>query len=194
MNGSKQLHGELNNQYNFFLVYLILIILNAFVLIWEVTDGGDRKICIILEGIITLMFMGEVCVQILTEEWSKYWSSWLNRIDLIVCILCVLLYIIFASVKDAPHSHYSIGNYMDAIIVGIRYGMQAIRLIRFAQRGNENRKMLNQTEVKFDSNITLSVLSQHGVSIKKHKKEKLSSLQKITNKLFNPNFSVLIRG
>merc|ERR1719229_1224476 len=97
----------------FFLVYLILIILNAFVLIWEVTDGGDRKICIILEGIITLMFMGEVCVQIITEEWNKYWASWLNRIDLIVCILCVLLYIIFASVKDAPHSHYSIGNYMD---------------------------------------------------------------------------------
>eukprot|EP01083_Nonionella_stella_P097034 272773_1 len=184
----------------FFLVYLILIVLNAFILIWELSDGGDRKICIILEGIITLMFMGEVAVQIITEEWPSYWSSWLNRIDFVICILCVLLYIVFASVQSAPHSHYSVGNYMDAIIVGIRYGMQAIRLIRFAQRGHENRKMLNQTQVKFDSVSTLSVLNQHGVSLPNKGKNveqnknlsSFDSFRRVTNRLFNPRFHALI--
>ena len=98
------------------------------------SNGADRRICIILEGIITLMFIGEVAVQIITEEWHNYWKSWLNRIDLIVCTLCVLLYVAFASIEEAPHSHYNIGNEMDALIVGIRYGMQAIRLIRFATK------------------------------------------------------------
>ena len=161
------------------------------------------------------MFMGEVAVQIITEEWPTYWSSWLNRIDLIVCVLCVFLYIIFASVEDAPHNHYSIGNYMDALIVGIRYGMQAIRLLRFAQRGRENRQMLNQTEVKFNNERTLSVLHLHGVQKTKKRKKKedsddsparrksveeyhyASSLRKWShnmNKLFNPNFNVLLYG
>ena len=161
------------------------------------------------------MFMGEVAVQIITEEWSVYWASWLNRIDLVVCVLCVFLYIIFASVEDAPHSHYSVGNYMDALLVGIRYGMQAIRLLRFAQRGRENRQMLNQTEVKFNNERTLSVLHSHGVQMTKSKKKKkrkkeeeeraksaeyghyASSLSKWShnvNKLFNPNFNVLLYG
>jgi len=191
----------------FFLVYLVLIVLNAFVLIWELSDGGDRKICIILEGLITLMFMGEVAVQIVTEEWSAYWASWLNRIDLVVCTLCVFLYIVFASVADAPHSHYSVGNYMDAILVGIRYGMQAIRLLRFAQRGHENRKMLNQTEIVFDTHTTLNVLEQHGLHTqtqtnqrkgrtgktrKSRTKQARSAFETLTNRLFNPTMSSLL--
>ncbi len=65
-----------------------------------------------------------------------------------------------------------------------------MRLIHSAQRGNQNRKMLTETEVKFDINITLSV-SSHDAAVKSRK---LSSLKKITNKLFNPNFSVLVTG
>jgi len=166
------------------------------VLIWELSDGGDRKICIILEGLITLMFMGEVAVQIVTEEWPSYWASWLNRLDLMVCSLCVFLYIVFASVEDAPHSHYSVANYMDAILVGIRYGMQAIRLLRFAQRGHENRKMLNQTEIVFDTHQTLNVLQLHGLhqrkDKRKKKKKKKSAFHKLTNRLFNPKLNSLL--
>ena len=204
---------KIKQSVQFFLLYVILIVLNAFVLIWvysfiqnvsiypctvsmhtlkEVSDGGDRKICIILEGVITLMFMGEVAVQILTEEWVNYWSSWLNRIDLVMCILCVMLYLIFASVEDAPHSHYSIGNVFDAILVGIRYGMQSLRFIRFAQRGHENRKMLNQTEIIFDSKSTLSVLHEHGVDVER--KKKISHFKRLKNKIFYPKLYSLIRG
>jgi len=185
----------------FFVVYLVLIILNAFVLIWELTDGADRKMCIIIEGVITLMFCGEVAVQILTEEWGPYWSAWLNRLDFVVCALCVVLYVVFASYKDAPHSHYSIGNYMDAILVGIRYCMQFVRLVRFAQRGHENRKMLHQTEVKFNDHATLSVLHLHGVEMakqnsKKQKKQKQGTIQHKLHAFLSGNqfYNVLVRA
>ena len=137
----------------YFFLYLILIILNAFVLLFEILGGvsddnsndndsndnnnnntGAHKIVIILEAIITLMFVGEVLVEVITQEWHNYWESWLNRLDFIVCILCVILFLVFTIVEEAPHSHYSIESYIDSIIVGIRYGVQAVRFIRFAHK------------------------------------------------------------
>ncbi len=80
------------------------------------------------------MFVAEIGVDILAEEFEIFWKSWSNRIDTFVCFLCVILFIVYASLEDAPDTHHSVESYIDAIVVGIRYGIQAVRLMRFAHK------------------------------------------------------------
>lgn len=183
---------------SYFILYIILIISNAFVLVWEISGHELQSVATIIEGIITLLFVIEVSIEIITLTWQEYWLKILNRVDFIVCIICILLWLVFAIVESAPDTHHAVETEIDAVIVGIRYTLQVIRLIRFAHKGKENAEHLKHEEIIMSKQITDQVFLKHGLVSTEDVQTELTTINmndsnsQISNRLHKSNSNSLL--
>lgn len=179
----KRISWTIKQSVSYFIIYIFLIVLNAFILVWELSGYGNRRLCIILEGFITVLFICEIIVQLITiDNCMQYWTSCANICDIIVCLMCIVFYLYSLS-SHVPHTHYNISDYMDVIIIGIRYTLQTIRLLRYATKGNENRHILKSAEnIEFNQQSTLRILYQHGIDIGG---KRLNNVQKRMKRMYH---------
>jgi len=170
----RRLSWRIKRSVSFLVVYIVIILANLFVLIWELTGTANYTASITLEALINLVFLIEVTVEIITQE--KYFSTWWNRIDFSICMLCIISFVSFCvydSVSDnGTNTVYSSSavetfahndsndemsttgvtvdiNDVDMVLLLLRYIFQSIRLCRFmatAARRKKNQRLENDIE------------------------------------------------
>jgi hypothetical protein len=162
----KRLSWRVKRSVSFLTVYVIVILANLFVLIWEITGSAIYSVSIAMEALINIVFAIEVTVEIITQE--KYFSSWWNRIDFAICMLCIISFIAFCiyySVSDDSSSVYSTTSFdilddaddddsnqddggtfpldindVDMGLLLVRYIFQSIKLCRFMVTAAKRKK------------------------------------------------------
>merc|ERR1719319_1831856 len=149
----KRIAWRIKRSVSFFVLYIVLIILNAFVLIWEIAAAGkeNHAIVIILEAMINIIFIVELSVEILTQGREEFFQSTWNRVDFVVCIVCVIFFIVFLF-DEMPKGRHDITTYLDGVVLSIRYCVQLFRLCRFVKSSRQGR---NQDDIVFDNNILM---------------------------------------
>jgi len=160
----RRLSWRVKRSVSFLVVYIIVILANLFVLIWEITGTAIYSVSITLEALINVIFLIEVTVEIMTQE--KYFSSWWNRIDFLICMLCIISFVAFCiyyAVSGNSSSVYSTTtleivhdddgndlvdggnvpldiNDVDMVLLLIRYIFQSIKLCRFMATAAKRKK------------------------------------------------------
>jgi len=149
----KRIAWRIKRSVSFFVLYIVLIILNAFVLIWEIAAAGkeNHAIVIILEAMINIIFIVELSVEILTQGRRQFFASTWNRVDFVVCCVCAIFFIIFLF-DEMPKGHRDITTYLDGILIGIRYSIQLFRMMRFVKSSRQGRGQA-MNDVVFDNQI-----------------------------------------
>merc|ERR1719461_1438983 len=63
----KQIAWKIKRSVSFIVLYVFLILLNLFVLVWEITKHENKELVITLEFFINLMFVIEIGVEMITQ-------------------------------------------------------------------------------------------------------------------------------
>merc|ERR1719319_2091158 len=142
----KRIAWRIKRSVSFFVLYIVLIILNAFVLIWEIAAAGkeNHAIVIILEAMINIIFIVELSVEILTQD--NFWASWWNRVDVVICVLCVVMFITFLLIEvrvdeDPSDEQLAVDvDDLDQFLLFLRYSIQLFRICRFVKAAKELKK------------------------------------------------------
>merc|ERR1719233_1573938 len=128
----KRLALQIKGSVSFLVLYVVLIIANLFVLIWEFAGQSSHVAVILIEASINFMFLAEIVVEMLIQGLTRYFDDNWNRVDFLVCMFCLLFFIVFCF-ESSPESHADVSNYLDGILIGLRYTIQLIRFCRFAK-------------------------------------------------------------
>merc|ERR1719320_1383639 len=139
---------------SFLVFYVVIVLGNLFLLIWELSGTAIWTVAITLEALINVVFLVEVIVEIITQD--DYFSKCWNILDLTICMLCIISFIvtiIYDDVSDDnPGSLYSTSiihhvdedeiddsntsdtgtvqfdmNHVDMVLLLIRYIVQSTR-------------------------------------------------------------------
>jgi len=148
----KQLAVRIKRSVSFLVLYVILIIANAFVLIWELSGRENHIALILMEALINLIFTIEITVEILTQGKTAFFQKTWNMIDFTICIFCLFFFVVFCF-EEAPKTRSGITSYFDGILLMIRYLIQLVRLVRFAKNAQYNRHIQSQDDVIFSERI-----------------------------------------
>merc|ERR1719319_1579693 len=177
----KRIAWRIKRSVSFFVLYIVLIILNAFVLIWEIAAAGkdNHAIVIILEAMINIIFIVELSVEILTQ--ADFWKSCWNRVDVVICVLCVMMFITFLLVDDtidkkiSEEKEIAVGlDDLDQVLLFLRYTIMLFRTCRFAkvakrewelQRTKENDVVFTEKIASEDSVLHGKTTTAGGASL-----------------------------
>jgi hypothetical protein len=147
-------------------LYVTLIILNLFVLLWELLGGSSHWAVLAIEAVINVLLVLEVAVNLLTLGWS-YWEAWGNRADFIITVFCVLFFILYVE-EEYPLDESKELSYVDTILIATRYIVQLGRLAFIAYRGRQTTKFLQQEDVQFpadDFNMDIPAMNGSRTSL-----------------------------
>merc|ERR1719447_1871521 len=149
----KRLALQIKGSVSFLILYVVLIIANLFVLIWEFAGRSSHIAVILMEASINFMFLAEIVVEILIQGSTRYFEDNWNRIDFLVCVFCLLFFIVFCF-ESTPNNHADVSSYLDGILIGLRYSIQLIRFCRFAKnaRRAHHIKQSQGDTIVFDDN------------------------------------------
>jgi len=128
----KRLAIQIKSSVSFLVLYIVLILANLFVLIWEFAGKSSHIAVVLVEALINFMFLAEIVVEMLIQGLTRYFDDNWNRVDFLVCVFCLLFFIVFCF-ENTPDNHTDISNYLDGILIGLRYSIQLIRFCRFAK-------------------------------------------------------------
>jgi len=145
----KRVAWKIKTSASFLAIYFLLIIVNAAVLIWEISASKNRWLVIGLEILVNLAYLTEILIEILTQGVAIYFTKFWNCVDSFVCLMCLVLFTIFLS-DDTPQDHEDIESRVDSVLIIIRYLMQMLRLYRFAIKGKNTQQISNQGDIVFE--------------------------------------------
>ena len=129
------------------LIYLLLILLNVFVIAYEYNGGSTRHwLAIIVETVINLVLVAEVATSILQQR-SAYCQHTINLVDLLLTLLCLLFFVLFLiNPPSSTDDHYS---EIDIAILITRYVFQLTRISVLIYRGRKTTDALTQDDIDF---------------------------------------------
>jgi hypothetical protein len=135
-------------------VYLVSLLLNLFVLVWELA-GGERRnhwVMISVEVVINTLLLLEVATGLISLG-KQYFSTWQNRVDFVVTVFCVLFFIVLLIEEEekASYAEDTAVSVIDVTLLILRYVIQLGRLIFIAVRGHRTSQFLQQEDVTFSS-------------------------------------------
>jgi len=141
----KQLAARIKRSVSYLALYIVLTIANIFVLAWEISGREKHIAAISIEALINLVFVLEIAVEIVTEGRAVYFMNTWNRVDFTICVFCVIFFVIFCF-QEAPNSHKDLSNFLDGILLTVRYVYQLGRLCRFANKARLSRHFHTQQD------------------------------------------------
>jgi len=148
----KQLAVRIKRSISYLVLYVVLIVANAFVLVWEISGRESHIAVIVLEALINLIFVLEMAVEIVTQGRTVFFLSTWNKVDFTICIFCVIFFVIFC-VQEAPDNHKELSTFLDGILLTIRYLYQLGRLCRFAKKAQMTRHFQSQDDIIFNEGL-----------------------------------------
>jgi len=89
----RRLSWRVKRSTTFLIIYIIIILTNLFILVWELTGTASWLATTILGAVINLIFLIEVTVEIITQD--HYFKKCWNVVDFVICVLCILSFIVF---------------------------------------------------------------------------------------------------
>lgn len=150
-------------------VYFLLMLLNIFVLILEISGSINNvhsMVSVVCEGVINLFLVGEVVIGMVVYQW-EYFKPWANRIDFVVTFLCLIFYAVFIE-EETPGQGKVMGDdfeYADTVLLGFRYAFQVFRFMSILYRGRQKKAHVVADDIDFDNVGTYSEDSGTGVAM-----------------------------
>jgi len=95
----RRLSWRVKRSWTFLTIYIVIILANLFILIWEVIGTAIYAVSITLEALINLVFLVEVIVEIITQD--HYFRKCWNLVDFSICMLCIISFIAFCIYDNA---------------------------------------------------------------------------------------------
>ena len=142
------------------LLYLVLILLNLFVIAFEWRGGSVRHpFAITLETIINVFLVAEVLTSILQQR-AAYWHQTVNVIDFVLTALCVVFFVLFLSRPPSPDSDSSWSD-IDVVLMIARYCFQLSRISVLIWRGRKTTDALTQEDIDFTVHEMRDKIDQH---------------------------------
>jgi hypothetical protein len=178
----RRLSWKVKRSMTFLIIYILVIMANIFILIWETTGKASYSVTITLESIINLVFLLEITVEIITQD--RYFRQCWNITDFTICMLCIISFIVFCiydSVSGTASSTFYAFTFesllekddddkpkfgdreavpleisdLNMVLLLTRYIVQSIRLCRFmVTAAKRNSSKVLEKDVRFTDNQT----------------------------------------
>jgi len=139
---------RLKNTTTCIFIYILLMILNLFVMAWELSGRGFNPVIITLECLINLFIIGEVSIGIYGLGRS-YFHSLSNIVDCTLSGLCVIFFIVLLATHSQEDADYM--SALDAVFLVVRFLFQLLRLSVLAYRSRKVALMQTQERVDFNA-------------------------------------------
>jgi hypothetical protein len=148
------INTRLKNTVTCIIIYIALMILNIFVMSWELAGRGWHPVIVFIELLLTLFIVIEVALGIYGLG-RAYFANWMNRVDFGLAILCVLFFILIISSSSSPNNiSSSFMSELDALLLAFRFLFQVARLGTLIYRSRQAALMQTQEEIDFN-NVSL---------------------------------------
>ena len=129
-------------------IYIVLMILNIFLMSWELAGRGYNPGIIILECIINIFIVSEVTIGVYGLG-REYFHSWMNIVDFVLSLGCVAFFCFIVITQTQEQANYMSG--VDAVLLAVRFLFQLTRLSVLMYRSRKIALMQAQEEVDFNA-------------------------------------------
>jgi len=128
-------------------IYVTLLLLNIFVVIWDVTGGhANHWVAITIELIVNFMLILEVSIT-LAYLGCDYFKEWSYILDLMLTLACVSFFFIFVAYAADSRSPTSKATLVDGLLLVLRYSIQFCRIIWFMWRSRKTTHALQVDDI-----------------------------------------------
>ena len=141
--------SRLRNTLTCIVLYVVLMLLNLFVMLWELAGRGYHPAILALELIINLWILMEVALGI----WAlgrSYFDSMMNRIDFGLALACVGFFVILV-IGTRTKEDSGFVSEVDAVLLACRFLFQVVRLSVLVYRSRKVALMHSQEEINFNA-------------------------------------------
>ncbi|GAB5369529.1 hypothetical protein AAMO2058_001412700 [Amorphochlora amoebiformis] len=130
-----------------FAIYVVIALLCGFIFcsfVFGPPSMRSSTAFLVLEAIINVLLVGEVGSDIVIQG-RFYWSRMGNVIDFVVTLACMTFFFAFLEEEQQNADEESLP--LNAVLLGIRYFLQLLRMMLCAFRGHNTMRVLSQDEV-----------------------------------------------
>jgi hypothetical protein len=142
------IHTRIKNTATCIFIYLVLLVLNVFVMWWELSGRGYNIVIILLEFLINLFIVVEVLIGVYGLG-REYFRQWMNLVDFGLACLCVGSFVFLVVAETQGDVEYL--SEVDAILLAARFLFQLLRMSMLVYRSRQVAMMQVQEEVDFNA-------------------------------------------
>jgi len=161
------INTRMKNTVTCIVIYVALMVLNVFVMCWEIAGRGWHPAILFVEFLLTLFIVIEVSLALYTQGARAYCgASWMNTADASLAVLCVGFFLLIlgrsgGTGSEADAARDALMSELDALLLALRFLFQVARLSVLVWRSRQAARMQQsgQEDVDFNS-VSLSRLDR----------------------------------
>lgn len=141
--------SRMRNTLTCIVLYIVLMLLNLFVMLWELSGRGYHPAILAVEFLINVWILLEVGLGI----WAlgrSYFDSVMNRIDAGLALACIAFFVILVIGTQTKEDSGFVSE-VDAVLLACRFLFQVVRLSVLVYRSRKVALMQSQEEINFNA-------------------------------------------